>query len=245
MKVVSRSVAKTDGDLPKAAWLWLPLFTLGLILAGRLAGTEFYDRWFYGELGIVELSTAVFSLSAAVLAILAWRQRRRLPGRILGPWLIIFALGAIYFAGEEMSWGQHILQWQTPASIQDVNDHGETNLHNITNWADEKPKKIVELATIIGGILIPIIMLLKGIRLSPARDWRYWFLPTYAVIVPSVIASILKSIERVQQNFDWYPGELLDMRMSEPQEMYFGLFFLLYAWSFLHRIKTQEPAAAG
>ena len=51
MKVVSRSVAKTVGDLPKAAWLWLPLFTLGLILLGILAWWRYsdYRRASYGK----------------------------------------------------------------------------------------------------------------------------------------------------------------------------------------------------
>ena len=32
---------------------------------------------------------------------------------------------------EEISWGQRILQWETPGSFKEINSQNETNLHNI------------------------------------------------------------------------------------------------------------------
>lgn len=224
--------------LPAALWLGLPLTYLAAILFGRAMGDDFYDRWFYGELGIVELSTTAMALAAAGIAFAAWRRRAALPRRFLGWWLMVFALGALYFGGEEASWGQHLVGWGTPESIKVLNDHGETNLHNITNWADEKPKQLVDAAATIGGVLLPLFLLWRRVRFRP-DDWRGWFLPTFAVFPACLIAVVLKNFERLRDALDWYPEGIVDMRMSEPQEMYFAMFFLIYTLSFYLRLRRQ------
>ncbi len=43
---------------------------------------------------------------------------------------LIGALGSLYIAGEEMSWGQHFFHWNTPEYWAEVNRQQETNLHN-------------------------------------------------------------------------------------------------------------------
>lgn len=224
-------------DIPVPVWLGISTVLLLGIVAAQSLGEQFYERWFYGETGLVELLTVVFSISASLFAFGAWRHRGRLPTPYLGWWLLIFAVGAFFFAGEEASWGQHFLGWSTPDAFRAFNDHGETNLHNITNWADEKPKHLVEFASMIGGVALPIFIRLRGIRLDPETDWRYWFVPTIAVVPGCLYGAALKSIERIRDGFDWYPEGFLGMRMSEPQEMFFGLFFMIYAWSFHRRIR--------
>jgi hypothetical protein len=232
------TIRQPYGDLPPLLWIGLPVAMLAIIFAGRLAGDEFYDRWIYGEIGVVELATVVFALGACAFALAGWRHRAALPGPWLGWWLLFYAAGAFYFAGEEASWGQHLIGWDTPEGIAKLNDHGETNLHNITNWADEKPKQVVDFASMFGGIALPLFLLLRGIRLDP-RGWMYWFVPTLAVLPSCLLATVLKSFERLRDLLQWYPQGVLDMRMSEPQEMYFSLFFLFYAWSFYRRVKRH------
>ena len=45
-------------------------------------------------------------------------------------WTILLALGCHYIAGEEHSWGQHLLNWQAPQYWANLNRQNETNLHN-------------------------------------------------------------------------------------------------------------------
>lgn len=49
----------------------------------------------------------------------------------LGWLLIIAALGSFLIAGEEISWGQRLLDIATPEAIATVNRQGEINLHNL------------------------------------------------------------------------------------------------------------------
>lgn len=231
-----RQDARVAADVPAVLWIGLPLALLVVILGGRLAGEDFYQRWIYGELGVVELATVCFGLTAVAFALASWRRRAAFPKPWLGWWTLVFAAGAFYFSGEEASWGQHLLGWGTPEGLARLNDHGETNLHNITNWADEKPKQLVDMASMVGGILIPLFLRFRGIRLDPA-GWPYWLLPGLVVLPSCLLATALKSFERLRDLLQWYPEGLFDFRMSEPQEMYFSLFFMFYAWSLYRRLK--------
>ena len=50
--------------------------------------------------------------------------------------LIYLGLAVVFFfgAGEEISWGQRILGFETPESVTQVNRQEEFNLHNLSSW---------------------------------------------------------------------------------------------------------------
>lgn len=54
--------------------------------------------------------------------------------------LVYLGLAALFFfgAGEEISWGQRILGFQTPENISQVNRQEEFNLHNLSAWEASK-----------------------------------------------------------------------------------------------------------
>ena len=91
----------------------------------------------------------------------------------------------------------------------------------------------------IGGIALPVFIMLRRIRFDPRSDWRYWFVPTIVVVPACLYGAGLKTAERLRDAFGLQSEDFLDMRMSEPQEMYFALFFLLYAWSIRRRFQGQ------
>lgn len=47
---------------------------------------------------------------------------------------LVFALLAFFVAMEEVSWGQKIMFWSTPESLQNLNIQGEANFHNIRSF---------------------------------------------------------------------------------------------------------------
>src|ERR671923_1912828 len=59
------------------------------------------------------------------------RDLRRRGITWLAAFYLLAALGFVFIAGEEISWGQRILGWATPESIAAVNKQGETNIHNV------------------------------------------------------------------------------------------------------------------
>ena len=53
--------------------------------------------------------------------------------KIISYFITIKILALIYFLGEEISWGQHFFNWESPGFFENKNNQQETNLHNISN----------------------------------------------------------------------------------------------------------------
>lgn len=81
------------------------------------------------EDGPVEYLTAILFLAAAVLAARVALASSPSRHSALLAWLAAAAL--LWLGGEEISWGQRIVGWDTPEAIMAVNTHEETNLHNM------------------------------------------------------------------------------------------------------------------
>lgn len=80
-----------------------------------------------GEFGIVETATALFYALGVVLAIAVVRRSE---GRERAHWMLWVFLCVLFF-GEETSWLQHWIGFQTPESIRAINSQSEFNLHNM------------------------------------------------------------------------------------------------------------------
>lgn len=219
-----------DQGLSRWLWLWFPPLLLLVIVPLKIFAPNFYNVWIDGELGLIELATPVVSIAGAIVGFVLLRRASLLPTRRIRIWVLLVSLGCVYFAGEELSWGQHLFGWNTPAYLEEVNDQEETNLHNISSWFDQKPRMLLELWVLIGGVVWP---LLRRPATPPGRD-SYWFWPTIEVLPSAVLAILIRLPERLKSLFgiEQLP---LELRFSEPQEYYFALFLLIYLASMLRR----------
>jgi len=185
----------------QARSLWLGLAGLGLVwlllapvnVLAHLSGD--LDSWIFGaetfDGGVVETGTVAFYAGAIALALtLAIRH----PGLYGQParrlWQGLFGFAALAFAlmiGEEMSWGQHILGFGTPAELAAANLQGEANVHNLVS-----PRLYDLIYCGLGWSLILLPPLGAWLsprlpRLSPfaflADIWRAW--PAYALLASS------------------------------------------------------------
>lgn len=197
-------------------------FLLALVLECRfpqvlpgLTGSEF---------GLVENLQLVVLLAAMVVAAKALiTGRATLPGYVK-LWLLLALAGATYTFLEEASFGQHYFGWATPDSVKALNDQQETNFHNMSSWLDQKPRTILEIGIIIGGILIPLLRKVKSFALKP---WVESLLPTIALLPVALLAEIPRMFERVVKAMQ--ESALVPFaRTSEMQELYFYYFILLY-----------------
>jgi hypothetical protein len=226
--------------VPRWLWLWFPIVAIIVILGVRDLGKDIYDRLMTTEQGVIENGTVVILVAAIVAGVLAIRRRRSLPNPRLGGWLILVTLGCIYMAMEEVSWGQHYFSWNTPAPVIEFNDQAETNLHNVSSWFDQKPRLILELGTLIGGVIFTLWALFTGFAPDPRSDWRYWFWPTFACFPAATLAIVIRLPSRFAKWFDWPKPPPFDIRLSEVQELFFGVVLMVYLWSFLVRLRQLE-----
>lgn len=189
------------------AALSLTLFDIALFLFNQPA------HWrFCAEDGLVENLTVVFWFvgGAYILATLKARRAR---------WLLIpLALGAIWVAGEEVSWGQRLFDIATPAALGAINEQHEFNLHNIKG-VHENIKWIGLSLILFGAIALPFAQAMSAtIRKLFAR----FGLPLVRLdaIAMVVLAVSLMAVPR-------FLG--MDNVFDETGEMVMGLAFMLFA----------------
>ena len=233
---MSTARATAPEQLPRWLWLWFPPVLVFLLVPIKIVSPEFYASWMDGELGLIELATPLISLAGAVVGIKLMRKAAALPTRRLRLWMLLMTLSCIYFAGEELSWGQHLFGWGTPEHLEAVNDQEETNLHNISSWFDQKPRLILELWVLIGGVLWPLRCLTVRGGASQSSGESDWFLPTIELLPTALLAIIVRLPERIKSLFE-IEQLPLEFRFSEPQEYYFALFLLIYLASVHRRLK--------
>jgi hypothetical protein len=222
-----------------ANWFWLWLIPLPLVaqLIVRAISKDFAVEYFSGEGGIIENFTVIVLIPAILIAVYIVLNRSKLPDTRLAIWYGLLGLACLYFAGEEASWGQHWFGWQTPEMMGELNDQGETNLHNMSSWLDQKPRLLVEISALIGGVILPILRRRKGIVYLPGT-WQYYFWPTWVCLPVCLIVGLIKIPDRVigAANIP-YP---FNLNVSETQELFVALAFLVYLLSVAVRLRSSQ-----
>ena len=158
----------------------------------------------------------------ARLSIALWRQGQRPLGLLYG----LASLAMVFVAGEEISWGQRIFGWPVPGLLVDINNQGETNVHNIGTLL-----RIFNLV-VMGIALVAAVL--------PILRWTIWrerarSMAGYALVPPAVL------IPAFGLEFSYRAIRLLILptprytitKLSEFAELsfYFGLVvFGLLAW---------------
>lgn len=186
MGVQRRTVARLDADNAEwhltSAWaLALAVIPLGIAGIGLVtAPFESVYRALADEDGLLEwfefgLVLALIVLATA-LAVMLWRRGHRW----LAALYVVAALGAVFVAGEEISWGQRILGFVTPGELEDVNRQGETNVHNIGSVLALFNLGIMGVS--LGAIVLPFL------RWTVWRD-RARSVAGYVLIPPLALAT--------------------------------------------------------
>ncbi|MEM7306238.1 MAG: hypothetical protein AAF682_06190 [Planctomycetota bacterium] len=237
-------MSQQQRELPRWLWVGVPVAILVSVPLARIVDADFHARWFNRKEGPIEWLTVAVLLVGIAAGVQALRRRRLLPDRRLAVWLLLHVLAAVYIAGEEISWGQTLFAWDSPELFERINGQDETNIHNTSSWFNEKPRMAFELWVIWAGIVLPLRR-----RRRPEEEGdaaavrRAWIWPT-AICLPTAIAAIVMRVpDRIEKWFgDFEHPVLADLRLSEPQELLFGYFLMLFLLSFHVRLRAQEAA---
>lgn len=225
---------------PRWVWLWGPIALLLLIIAIIIYCPDAQMRLLINkEGGLVELGTPLLYVPAVIAGLFCIKHLKKLPAKWLMVWVMMVTAAGFYIAGEEISWGQQIFYWQTPEYMQEINDQGETNLHNTSSWFDQKPRILLELWALIGGILVPLSVVFSKTRYSD-DNWRYWFWPG-PVCIPSAFISI--AVKLPERYRDFFQGQLpyhLHIRYSELQELFFAYFIMVYLLAMYEKLAASN-----
>ncbi len=224
--------------VPQVLWLWLPIvLTVLQIVIHAVAPKFYYDYVADSEAALTQNLTPLLLLAAIVMGVLVVRRRRELPSPWLGGWVLLLCLGCFYFAGEEVSWGQVWFNWATPQALAVVNNQGETNLHNVSSWFNEKPRLLVELFVLIGGVFVPLLGR-KRFQLDDLNRWWAWFWPTRICIPIAVLISVVKIPDRIDEELLRLPFALI-YNGNEAQEVLIANFMLVYLAAIYVRLRRR------
>lgn len=222
-----------NSPVTKIWWLYIPVVAFAVQILIDL--TLPYDILvpLHGENGPIELLQFIVISLAFLLASLMVIQFRGKISKWLLAWIGLAAICCFYVAGEEVSWGQHFMDWTTPEFWSDFNDQGETNFHNTSSWLDQKPRLILEIGVLVGGIIIPLLRRYKPSLLPQKFKAIY---PDSHVFVIALIALIVKATDKITHGLEMPFFE----RASEVIELYLFYFVLLYLIGLRQRFKSDE-----
>jgi hypothetical protein len=175
----------------------------------------------------VELAQWLVVTLGAVVAFVTLLKINLKKDPFLFTWVLIAGLACVYISGEEVSWGQHFLNWDTPSYWARVNDQQETNLHNTTSWLDQKPRLILMIGIVLGGIVFPLLQKFKPGTLPEKFSILY---PSAALMLVAILTIGPYLVDKLVNIFE---------RVSEVQELYMYYFVLLYLIMLRARI-TQK-----
>lgn len=127
--------------------------------------------WLTDEDGFFEYLGALGLLTAAVMFLLAFvRSSRAEPRRAwaLLPRIFLLTLAILFMfaAGEEISWGQRVLGFETPETIRAANIQEETNVHNIVVFDQfgQGPFFFFTLFWFIFTLAVPVVAFFRPAR---------------------------------------------------------------------------------
>ena len=234
--------AAPDRELPPMFYVGAPLFVVVVPYAAQWVGGP--QPWLYHESGAIEWATVVFLLIGIYYAAGILRLAIGRGVRWLCAWAVLLLLGAIYFAGEELSWGQHVFQWSTPEPWQRLNDQEETNLHNVHLLFDQLPRALLTLGALIGGVMVPLYRRYSArrLRLFSDRDedsWTYWLWPTWVCLPAAVAVLVVSPFDKLVETFGAAAPDWLYMKGGELKECLLALFILIYLLALHRRLRAR------
>jgi hypothetical protein len=131
------------------------LFVWPIVAAILVALTAVYRplfNVFVDEDRLVEWAQFFALAGLVVLGSMIGVRLARMGQRSFAALFIIAAIGALFIAGEEISWGQRLLGWVTPGDLADINKQGETNIHNIGNVL-QFMNLVMFVVAVVAGVL--------------------------------------------------------------------------------------------
>lgn len=132
------------------------IVAVGMIIS-RWDEQVFRDHY-VPEDGFLENFTAVMLFAAGAVAVWRLIMRGRGKSRSFFVTTSVIALLAFFGAGEEISWGQRIFDWQSGEFFTTHNAQGETNLHNLT-VGDLKINRLLFGSLLTLGVLFYFLLL--------------------------------------------------------------------------------------
>lgn len=204
-----------------------------LIGLAMISTNRSYYNWVIREDGPVEWLTVVVYGLAAIIAFTVVMTLRSAHQPVLSVLFALFALGLVFVAGEEASWGQRIFGYETPESWASVNTKDETNIHNLSFFPVQKAFLCVALYGAFGRILLgPVFARIgpiwRDLLTAPPVLFFYFVLPAGLFVYFEYVGSTVDLPEGMRLG-DYLGTKFITGKEQEPMELLLGSAFLLFS----------------
>ncbi len=121
-----------NGGYAQKGWVFYILPPLSLVLVYCLVSVspDLFIK-LVQEDGVLEYGQFVLYVLSAVYAFGIFRHFRRKPEKLFSTVFFLLAIGLVFVAFEEISWGQRLFGVETPEVIKEVNHQNELTVHNL------------------------------------------------------------------------------------------------------------------
>jgi hypothetical protein len=143
------------------------------------------------EMGTVEnIGTFFFFVAGVVGVTLFFRSKGRAP-TVWRFFYLLYGLGALFIAAEEVSYGQHILNFNSPEYFKQYSKQKEVNLHNLGGDAMSKTlRRVAEIAVPIAAVIAPVVILLLDRKAFTPGHWPFYTLPLWEAATCLLLADL-------------------------------------------------------
>jgi hypothetical protein len=190
------------------------LWPLAVVLWARIDQQSLH-AWSVEDGPFETLSAILFAGASIGFVVVAFRSdflRRKTHG-LRYTSMVAWALLMFVFAGEEISWGQRVIGFETPAIVRDANQQEEFNLHNnavVENLAGGSERALSLM------ILVLAVLPLAALWDRPRRvmQWLAFPIPPLHYSTALVGAYVLKRFLRGEFLFPWEAGEVREFVLA-------------------------------
>lgn len=215
-------------------------------------------HFIWEENGLVETLQVIILIYSIILYLFFLKKNHRLNFFLSKYLKILFFLGLIYYFLEEISWGQHLFNWQSPELFKFLNKQNETNLHNINNLFNQIPRGLILFWTALAFVIVKLRFLIKDKNLSiflfPSNNLRYISFLVIFFTLPNILFEEYLDLAKIQEDniyqtyyLTWRDEEAVlffnkikifilnfinfkFLRISELEEFLFCNYFLIHSY---------------
>lgn len=227
------------------------IFLIILALAASYSVFFFLEVETVAKLGsednFFEWMTAIAFLGSSVMFALAWFTQKRAAVFIFLSFLFLLGFG------EEISWGQRVIEFETPEKIRQLNVQREMTIHNLEIFNSESSdgqlkqgiSRILEinflfkLFTIFPGVMLPLAVFHNRSISSLAKRFKFPIPPVSLTIFFAVNWIIFKVISE----YFLVPGQVFQYYDTNTEIFEFIASFIILVTSiYLYRYRRIVPS---
>jgi len=201
------------------------------------------DFWL-SEGGLYESVGAAACFIAGLFGLWCFKVALSKKMRLHAFWLLLLSLACLFIAGEELSWGQHIFNYEPPTSITSNNFQGEFNLHNskLIQSGNNELSSIFFKLLMLYFILLPMLL-----EVFPTIDRcvKQIMIPVPSMLI-AIIALIAKAGDIVNHKIVYGPSfERDSLHLGEAVESILELCLLILTFEIFYCLKNSPTFLAS